>query len=106
MQKVRQGIIQLRLATNLDYRSYDAAWRLAKFAYYLGAHASDAAERDQSFRDGMKAGKLAIKLREDQPRRPLLAGRQLRRKRAKRRAGGPRGDQRSSSGDGDRPASG
>lgn len=65
--KVRQGIIELRQALSEDYRNYDAAWRLAKFSYYFGAHTTQNAERDQAFRDGIEAGKLAVRLREDLP---------------------------------------
>ncbi|HVS81883.1 MAG TPA: TRAP transporter TatT component family protein [Pyrinomonadaceae bacterium] len=43
------------------------AWRLAKFNYYLGSHSPDDAERDKAFRDGVEAGKLAVKLQDGRP---------------------------------------
>src|SRR5438132_4226320 len=65
--KVRQGVVALRQAQVEDQASYELAWRLAKFNYYLGAHSPESAERDKAFRDGIEAGKLAVKLQDGKP---------------------------------------
>ena len=64
---VRQAIVLLRNARNVDPNNYDAAWRLAKFNYYLGANADDDKERDKAFNDGIEAGKAAVKLQGNKP---------------------------------------
>lgn len=65
--KVRQGIVSLRQAQADDPSNYDLAWRLSKFNYYLGAHSDNSTEQDKSFREGLEAGNLAVKL---QPAKP------------------------------------
>ncbi len=65
--KVRQGIVALRQAELARPGNYDAAWRLAKFNYYLGSHTTDAQERDKAYRDGIQAGQLAVKLQDAKP---------------------------------------
>lgn len=65
--KVRQGIVALRQAQADDAASYDLAWRLAKFNYYLGAHSPNSTERDKAFHEGIDAGKLAVKLQDGKP---------------------------------------
>jgi tetratricopeptide (TPR) repeat protein len=67
LARVREGINALRRARAVEPGNYDAAWRLAKFQYYLGAHTSDTSERDQAFRDGAKAGKAAVELQPSKP---------------------------------------
>jgi hypothetical protein len=67
LAKVRQGIALLQDAQRADYASYDAAWRLAKFNYYLGSHSSDQAEKERAFRDGIEAGKQAVRLLDGKP---------------------------------------
>ena len=62
LMKIRQGLVTLRGAQATAGGSYDLAWRLAKFNYYLGAHSSDSSEREKAFREGIEAGKLAVKL--------------------------------------------
>ena len=65
--KVRQGLIILRQAQAADPANYEVAWRLAKFNYYVGAHSSDLAEQEKSFRAGTEAGKHAVKLDDNKP---------------------------------------
>jgi tetratricopeptide (TPR) repeat protein len=67
LTKVRQGLIALRHSQATEAGNYDLAWRLAKFNYYLGSHTTDATERDKAFRDGIEAGKLAVKLQDNKP---------------------------------------
>ena len=67
LTRVRQGLVALRQAQATAGGNYDLAWRLAKFNYYLGSHSPDDAERDKAFRDGIEAGKLAVKLQDGKP---------------------------------------
>ena len=65
--KVRQAIVSLRQAQADDPSNYELAWRLAKFNYYLGAHTDNSTEQDKAFREGVEAGKFAVKLRDPKP---------------------------------------
>jgi tetratricopeptide (TPR) repeat protein len=65
LSKVRLGITALRQAQVADYGNYEAAWKLAKFEYYLGSHATDG-ERETAFREGINAGKMAVQLQGNQ----------------------------------------
>jgi tetratricopeptide (TPR) repeat protein len=67
LTKVRQGLIALRHSQATEAGNYDLAWRLAKFNYYLGSHTTDDTERDKAFRDGIEAGKVAVKLQDGKP---------------------------------------
>jgi hypothetical protein len=67
LSKVRLGVALLRQARIADYGNYEAAWKLAKFDYYLGAHTSDERERDAAFREGIDSGKIAVQLQENKP---------------------------------------
>jgi len=49
-----------------DPDNYDAAWRLAKFNYYLATHLNDN-NSERAFREGIEAGKTAVKLQPDKP---------------------------------------
>lgn len=62
LAKVRLGIASLRQALIADYGGYEAAWKSAKFNYYLGAHTIDETERDAAFREGIDVGKIAVQL--------------------------------------------
>jgi Tfp pilus assembly protein PilF len=66
IQRLRQGVILLRQAHAADFSNYDAAWRLAKFDYYFATHV-DGDERDKAFREGIEAGKAAVKLQAGRP---------------------------------------
>lgn len=63
----REAVVQARQAHTLDFNNYDAAWRLAKFEYYVATHAASEGERDKAFRDGIDAGKEAVKLQDGKP---------------------------------------
>ena len=65
--KVRQAIVALRQAQADDPTNYELAWRLAKFNYYLGSHTTEPREQDKAFREGIDAGKLAVKLQDGKP---------------------------------------
>jgi tetratricopeptide (TPR) repeat protein len=60
--KVRQAIVGLRQAQADDSTNYDLAWRLSKYNYYLGAHTPESTEQTKAFRDGIEAGKLAVRI--------------------------------------------
>jgi hypothetical protein len=63
----RQAIALLRQARLADAGNYEAAWKLAKFNYYLGDFTNDGDERERSFRDGIEAGKTAVRLQPEKP---------------------------------------
>lgn len=65
--KLRRAIVALRQAQADDQTSYDIAWRLAKYNYYLGAHTPESTEQSKAFHDGVTAGKLAVQLGNDKP---------------------------------------
>ena len=67
LTKVRQALVALRQALAAHNGDYGIAWRLAKFNYYLGSHSTDQDEQDKAFHDGIQAGKLAVKLNDNQP---------------------------------------
>ncbi len=67
LSRLRAGIVALRRARALEAGNYEAAWRLAKFDYYLGAHTTDERERDKAFRDGAEAAQRAVELQPDKP---------------------------------------
>lgn len=67
LMRLRQGIILLRQARTVDPANYDASWRFAKFNYYLATHTDNSDERDKAFREGIEAGKVAVKLQDGKP---------------------------------------
>jgi tetratricopeptide (TPR) repeat protein len=67
LSKVRLGIAVMRQARIADYGNYEAAWKLARASYYLGAHTTDERERDDAFREGVDAGKIAVQLDSGKP---------------------------------------
>jgi len=62
LPKIRQAVALLRQARTADYGSYEAAWKLSRADYYLGEHTTDESEREDIFREGIDAGKVAIQL--------------------------------------------
>lgn len=67
LARVREGLALLRRARTAEFQNYEAAWRLAKFAYYLGAHTKDEDESEKAFREGVEAGEDAVRLQEGKP---------------------------------------
>jgi tetratricopeptide (TPR) repeat protein len=67
LAQARQAIALLRQARSSDLGNYEAAWKLAKFNYYLGDSTKSGDERERSFRDGIEAGKAAVKLQPEKP---------------------------------------
>jgi len=66
LTRLEQGIVLLRQGLTADPDNYDAAWRLAKFNYYLATHLNDN-NSERAFREGIEAGKTAVKLQPDRP---------------------------------------
>ena len=67
LAKARLGIATLREARVAHYGSYEAAWKLSRFNYYLASHTTDERERDDAFREGIELGKIAVQLKADGP---------------------------------------
>jgi len=65
--QLRRGIVSLRQALTKDPGNYEAAWKLAKFNYYLATHTTDSKERDDAFQAGIAAGKTAVQLQNEKP---------------------------------------
>ena len=64
---LRRAIVSLRQALTTDPGSYDAAWKLSKFNYYLAMHTDNSKERDDAFQAGIDAGKTAVQLQNEKP---------------------------------------
>ena len=67
MNKARVAVTALRQAHTADYGNYEAAWKLARAAFYVGDRTDNDSERDDMFREGTEAGKAAVKLQPDKP---------------------------------------
>jgi tetratricopeptide (TPR) repeat protein len=67
LMSIRQGIIALRQARTADPGNYDAAWQQAKFDYYLASHTDNNDERKKAIREGIEAGKAAVKIQDNKP---------------------------------------
>lgn len=67
LQKARVAVASLRQAQTADYGSYEAAWKLARASFFVGDRTEIDSERDDMFREGTEAGKVAIQLQPDKP---------------------------------------
>src|SRR4030095_14660798 len=65
MAKARVAVAALRQAQLADHGSYEAAWKLSRACFYVGDHTDNDSERDDMFREGTQAGKVAVKLQPD-----------------------------------------
>jgi tetratricopeptide (TPR) repeat protein len=65
INKARVAVATLRQARTADYGNYEAAWKLARAAFYVGDHTDNGSERDDMFREGIEAGKAAVTLQPD-----------------------------------------
>jgi tetratricopeptide (TPR) repeat protein len=67
LNKARVAVAALRQARTADYGNYEAAWKLARAAFYVGEHTESDSEREDMFREGIEAGKAAIALQPGKP---------------------------------------
>jgi hypothetical protein len=67
LSKVREGLTLLRQAQLEDSGSYEVAWRVSQFDYYLGAHTTDEDESYKAYREGIEAGKSAVSFQGNKP---------------------------------------
>ena len=67
MTKARTAVSVLRQAHAADYGNYEAAWKLARAAFFVGDRADNDSERDDMFREGTMAGKAAVQLQPNKP---------------------------------------
>ena len=67
MTKARLAVTALRQAHAADYGNYEAAWKLARAAFYVGDRTDNETERDAMFKEGTDAGKAAVQLQPNKP---------------------------------------
>jgi len=67
MTKARLAVTALRQAHAADYGNYEAAWKLARAAFYVGDRTDVEAEREAMFKEGTDAGKAAVQLQPGKP---------------------------------------
>jgi tetratricopeptide (TPR) repeat protein len=74
MNNARLAVTALRQAHAADYGNYEAAWKLARAAFYVGDRTDNEIERDTMFKEGIDAGKAAIQLQPNKPDGHLWLG--------------------------------
>lgn len=67
MTKARSAVTALRQAHAADYGNYEAAWKLARAAFYVGDRTDNDTERESMFKEGTDAGKEAVQLQPNKP---------------------------------------
>jgi len=67
MSRARTAVSVLREAHAADYGNYEAAWKLARAAFFVGDRTDNDSERDDMFREGTMAGKAAVQLQPNKP---------------------------------------
>src|ERR1044071_4649005 len=67
MTKARTAVTALRQAHAADYGNYEAAWKLARAAFYVGDRTDNETERDAMFKEGTDGGKAAVQLQPNKP---------------------------------------
>jgi len=67
MSKARVAVAALRQARIADYGNFEAAWKLARAAFFVGDNTDNDSERDDMFREGIEAGKAAVQLQPNKP---------------------------------------
>ena len=65
MAKARVAVAALRQAQVADYGNYEVAWKLARASFFVGDHTKNDDESDEMFRQGIEAGRVAVKLQPD-----------------------------------------
>src|SRR5689334_14005714 len=67
MNKARLAVTALRQAHAADYGNYEASWKLARAAFYVGDRTDNETEQDAMFKEGTDAGKAAVQLQPNKP---------------------------------------
>src|SRR5215218_146240 len=67
MTRARSAVTALRQAHAADYGNYEAAWKLARAAFYVGDRTDNETEREAMFKEGTDAGKAAVQLQPNKP---------------------------------------
>jgi tetratricopeptide (TPR) repeat protein len=67
VERVREAVAVMRRARALDFGNYEAAWKSAKFGYYLGEHEKEEKLRAEAFREGIAAGEAAVRIEPNKP---------------------------------------
>jgi tetratricopeptide (TPR) repeat protein len=67
LSKARAAVAVLRAARTADYGNYEAAWKLARAAYFVAGHTDNRDESDDMYREGIAAGKIAVQLQPEKP---------------------------------------
>jgi len=67
LTKARVAVAALRQARTADYGNYEAAWKLARAAFYVAEHTDNDSEREDMYREGIEAGKTAVQLQPNKP---------------------------------------
>jgi tetratricopeptide (TPR) repeat protein len=62
LAKVRTSLELLRQARIADGMNFEATWKTAQFNYFLGNNTKDEKERDTAFKEGIAAGRSAVRL--------------------------------------------
>src|ERR1051325_10135605 len=67
MTNARAAVTALRQAHAADYGNYEAAWKLARAAFYVGDRTDNETERFAMFEEGTDAGTAAVQLQPNKP---------------------------------------
>jgi tetratricopeptide (TPR) repeat protein len=67
VERVREAVAVMRRARASDFGNYEAAWKLAKFDYYLGEREKEEKLRAEAFREGIAAGEAAVRIEANRP---------------------------------------
>ena len=65
--KLREGLTLLKRARSSEPENYEANWKFSRLCYYLGDGTSDEKEAEKVFKDGIDAGKVAVRIAPDKP---------------------------------------
>ncbi len=67
VDNVRKGISLLKRARLAETNNFESAWKLARLDYNLGDRTTDEKEREKAFKEGIAAGKTAVRLDPSKP---------------------------------------
>ena len=64
LRQARQLVIEVRQP---DHRNYEVEWNFAKYSLFLGEKTEDEDKKEKIFEEGRDAGKMASRIKGDQP---------------------------------------